>query len=740
MTTPVEGAKAAGSSPLTPERWRVVDAILKGALACEPPQRPAFVADACGEDDELRREVVSLLAVHDSTDDDFLERPAAEALGALGAVTSLAERLGKALAGRYAIERELAHGGMATVFLARDLRHDRRVAIKVLHEELAAAVGAERFLEEIRVTASLQHPHILPLFDSGVVHARHRGSVLRAESTGLPGVAREDGDGPSLLWYVMPFVEGETLRSRLAREGRLPVDVAVQVAREMADALEHAHRHGVVHRDVKPENVLLQDGHAVIADFGIALALEHAGGDRLTRTGIMIGTPQYMAPEQAAADRAIDARADVYALGAVLHEMLAGESPFAAASQAAVLWRVRNEPPTALAAHRVDVASFLDDAVRRALAKRPEDRFPSAAAFASALAPPAGGTAPASDALGSASRHAGTSRGRMVSARAAAFAAIAALIAGLVGGWALGRSQLSQGSPDTSPSLSPATNGADVGWRPSTPGADQLVVVDRAGRPQRSIAATRPWTPRFSPDGRRVAYGAFGAGRNTSDLWVTDLDAGTTQRLTDDDADSNDPQWSSDGTTIAYSASRPGGKDVLTQQIGGDEARELAPRDGTQFPSDWLRDGSALLVTEESNRSRHDIIIQPADGSTARPYAATPADETAARVSPDGRWVAYTSDESGRPEVYLDSYRHPGRRVPISSDGGVHPVWRGDGRELYYWRDEELIAVQLGATAGDVPPPVGVKTVLFRASYAVGPNTMYDVSPDGQRFLIVGHR
>ena len=167
---------------------------------------------------------------------------------------------------------------MATVYLARDLRHDRRVAIKVLREELAAAVGAERFLEEIRVTASLQHPHILPLFDSG------------------------SADG--LLWYVMPFVEGETLRSRLAREGRLPVDVALQLVREMADALEYAHGRGVVHRDVKPENVLLQDGHALVADFGIALALEHAGGERLTRTGITLGTPQYMAPEQAAGERA----------------------------------------------------------------------------------------------------------------------------------------------------------------------------------------------------------------------------------------------------------------------------------------------------------------------------------------------------------------------------------------------------------------------------------------------------
>ena len=371
MTTPVDQPAARGAAqPMTPERWRAVDTILKAALACEPARREAFVADACGGDADLRREVASLLAAHDSRDHAFLERPAADAIAALGTPPlPVADRLATALTGRYAIERELARGGMATVFLARDLKHDRRVAIKVLREEVAAAVGAERFLEEIRVTARLQHPHILPLFDSGAVPATARG---------------DEG----LLWYVMPFVEGETLRARLAREGRLPVHVAVQLAREMADALDHAHRNGIVHRDVKPENVLLQGDHALVADFGIALALEHAGGDRLTRTGIAIGTPQYMAPEQASGERAIDARADVYALGAVLHEMLAGESPFAASSRAAVLWRVRNEPATALATHRIHVAPFLDGAVARAMAKRPEDRFSSAAAFAGALRGP----------------------------------------------------------------------------------------------------------------------------------------------------------------------------------------------------------------------------------------------------------------------------------------------------------------------------------------------------------------
>jgi serine/threonine-protein kinase len=218
VITRASDSSAAGAvQPMTsmaPERWRAVDAILQQALACEPARRHAFVMDACAGDEGLLCEVSSLLAAHDPGDE-FLERPAAEALGVLAAPARQAERLAMALIGRYEIEREIAQGGMSTVYLARDVRHDRRVAIKVLRPELARAVGAERFLEEIRVTASLQHPHILPLFDSGSAN--------------------------DLLWYAMPFVEGETLRARLGRDGRLPVDEAVRLVREMADALAHAH-------------------------------------------------------------------------------------------------------------------------------------------------------------------------------------------------------------------------------------------------------------------------------------------------------------------------------------------------------------------------------------------------------------------------------------------------------------------------------------------------------------------
>lgn len=494
----------------------------------------------------------------------------------------------------------------------------------------------------------------------------------------------------------------------------------------MADALEHAHRRGVVHRDVKPENVLLQSGHALVADFGIALALEHAGGERLTSTGITLGTPRYMAPEQASGDHVIDARTDVYALGAVLHEMLAGESPFAAASQQAMLWRVMHEPPTALATRRADVSPSLDAAVRRALAKRPDDRFPSAAAFVSALSVP---TDEARD-------ESKPSRARMVSARSMLYAAGAMLAIGLAGGWMFARSPVANRLSNIAPDVARSTIGAAAAPAPSPAGDLSLGVFDRAGRLERTIPATRAWTPRISPDGRRVVYGAFGPGRNTSDLWVTDLNVGTTQRLTDDDNDNNDPQWSPDGAAVAYSANAPGGKDLFVRKLGGSEARVLAAREGIQFPSKWARDGSALLVTEDAGDRKHDILVQPADGSAARPYAATAADETAARLSPDGRWVAYTSDESGRAEVYVDAYPRPGQRVMISRAGGVHPVWRGDGRDLYYWNDGTLMAVQL-ESAGKTPPAVVGEKALFHAPYQTMLNTMYDVSADGKRFVIV---
>ncbi len=283
-------------------------------------------------------------------------------------MTSLLDQLQSSFPSTYALEREVGRGGMATVFLARDVRYDRKVAVKVLSPELGAVLGVERFLSEIRVTATLQHPNLLPLFDSG-------------ESNGL-------------LYYVMPFVEGETLRAKLDREKQLSVSETVRLGSAIASALDYAHRNGVIHRDLKPENILLQDGQPLVADFGIALAVSNAGGTRVTQTGLSLGTPQYMSPEQATGDRVIDARSDVYALGAILYECLTGEPPHTGTTAQAIIARLMTEEPRAISTTRKNVPAHVDAAIARALEKLPADRWASTKELADALQDPARITPP----------------------------------------------------------------------------------------------------------------------------------------------------------------------------------------------------------------------------------------------------------------------------------------------------------------------------------------------------------
>ena len=268
-------------------------------------------------------------------------------------------QLTAALTGRYTIDREIGRGGMATVYLARDVKHNRRVALKVLNAELGAVLGVERFLAEIEVTANLQHPNLLPLFDSG-------------EAAGL-------------LFYVMPFVEGESLRALLQREKQLPIEDAVRIAGAVASALDYAHRHGVIHRDLKPENILMHDGQPLIADFGIALAVSNAGGNRITQTGLSLGTPHYMSPEQATGDREIDGRTDVYSLGAVTYEMLVGEPPHDGKTSQAIIAKVLTDKPRSIRLARDTVPPYIETAVERSLAKLPADRFHTAHEFADAI-------------------------------------------------------------------------------------------------------------------------------------------------------------------------------------------------------------------------------------------------------------------------------------------------------------------------------------------------------------------
>jgi hypothetical protein len=334
---------------------------------------------------------------------------------------------------------------------------------------------------------------------------------------------------------------------------------------------------------------------------------------------------------------------------------------------------------------------------------------------------------------------------RMVTARLALYAVAAAIMLGGVTGWSLAHSPTVERWREAVTAIRQMTLGKrDLGattpLRPGGTGALSLVIVDRTGRISRDIAADRPRAPRFSPDGRRVAYGAVGEGRRTSDVWITDVDAGTTRALTDDDGDSNNPQWSPDGAVLAYAVNAQDGRHIAERPVAGGDAHTLALRPGAQFPTDWLHDGSALLVNHNAGANRFDILVQPADGSAMRPYAATSAQETAARISPHTHWVAYTSDESGREEVYVDSYPRPGFRLMVSQGGGVDPVWRGDGRELYYWHGDALIAVPIDGSRGGRPPVLGGERVLLRSAYEHSIESMYDVSPDGERFAIVRRR
>ncbi|MDT8342262.1 MAG: protein kinase [Longimicrobiales bacterium] len=413
------------------------------------------------------------------------------------AMPDVPSRLAAALADRYAIARKLGEGGMATVYLADDLKHDRKVAIKVLKPELAAVVGGERFLAEIRTTANLQHPHILPLFDSG------------------------EADG--FLYYVMPYVEGESLRGRLDRERQLPVAEAVGIAVKVAGALQAAHARGIVHRDIKPANLLMQGGEPLIADFGIALAVSAAGGGRLTETGLSLGTPYYMSPEQATADRDPDARSDVYSLACVLFEMLVGDPPFTGSSAQAVLGRILTQGPPSVTAERPSVPPHVDAAIHRALQKLPADRFEGVAAFARALAdenwaPPPTGATGARPATGP-GRPGGGGRGWLPWGVAAAAVAVA-----LAATLAPGRNPSRAGGDAPRPlrfaledrvlataegrALSISNDGRVLAYQRLLDGRRTLFVRDFGS--QRARPVPRSEDALFhavSPDGRWLAYG-----------------------------------------------------------------------------------------------------------------------------------------------------------------------------------------------------------------------------------------
>jgi serine/threonine-protein kinase len=441
-------------------------------------------------------------------------------------------RLQTALSDRYRLDREVGAGGMATVYLAEDVRHDRRVALKVLRPELAAVIGAERFLAEIKLTANLQHPHILPLFDSG------------------------EADG--YLYYVMPFVTGETLRDRMNHERQLPVAEAIKITVEVASALDYAHRQGVVHRDIKPENILLHDGSAVVADFGIALAASKASGARMTETGMSLGTPHYMSPEQAMGEREITARSDVYALGAVLYEMLTGEPPFTGNTAQAVVARVLTESPRPLTTQRHTIPHHVEAAVLTALEKLPADRFTSATEFAEALQDKSysstvslpAAARPAALGLAATGRRAGLLVPALVTALAVAVGAA-------LWGWlragpaspltqfslALRRNQLLQAPlPTGGARVALSPDGRAMVYSGPADGGNRLWVRQFDQLDATPIAGTENGSsPFFSPDGKRVGFIKEG-----TSVRIASLAGAPTVTLTDK-ANTTSGDWGDDG-------------------------------------------------------------------------------------------------------------------------------------------------------------------------------------------------
>ncbi|MEQ1691033.1 MAG: protein kinase [Gemmatimonas sp.] len=448
--------------------------------------------------------------------------------------TPQADRLSAALADRYRIERELGAGGMATVYLSEDLKHDRKVAIKVLKPELAAVLGAERFVVEIKTTAAMSHPHILPLFDSGTA------------------------DG--FLFYVMPYIQGETIREKLNRETQFGVDEAVRIAREIADALDYAHRNGVIHRDIKPENILLHDGRAMVMDFGIALAVSAAAGGRMTETGLSLGTPHYMSPEQATAEKEITGRSDQYSLASVLYEMLAGDPPFVASAAQAVIMKIITEPAASVTTRRKNVPANVDAALARALEKLPADRFESAKAFADALGNPGfANTTAASGGLR------GSSRRGVSPALFWATAAVAVAAIGVAAAQWRGRSS------DQPRAIS------------------RFLITPEGEASVTAISADRELA--ISPDGSHIAY----VGNDGTRLYVRSMDALESVPLGRPGVVPRGPFFSPDGAWVGFFAEGQLQKVAVT---GGPVIPIARTSGGLRRGATWGADSTIVYATD----------------------------------------------------------------------------------------------------------------------------------------------
>ncbi len=625
-------------------------------------------------------------------------------------------RLAEALSRSYRIERELGAGGMATVYLAQDLKHDRKVAIKVLRPELAAVIGADRFLSEIKTTANLQHPHILPLHDSGAAD--------------------------SFLYYVMPFIEGESLRDRLTREKQLPVNDAVRIATEVAGALDYAHRHNVIHRDIKPENILLHDGRALVADFGIALAASKAGGTRMTETGMSLGTPHYMSPEQAMGEREITARSDVYALGAVTYELLLGEPPFTGPTAQAIVAKVMTAEPVTITGQRRTVPPHVEAAVFTALEKLPADRFASAAEFAQALA---GGV---STTTRTGSRGAPRSKASAGPWRAIS-AALGAVLLALLGivGWNMthrssagGPSVYDAALPVDAPMTFAFTAAANTYGTPLrnlsvarngdfavyvAPRGDSTVLWYRSLRDAtvRPIPGTVGATaPRISPDGNRVAYFVGGM------VMVSPVAGGEARRLFTGQAGSA-LNWLSGDTLLAL---HQDGTRIVWLDPEAGPIKEGSMQTRCPFGR-WIAERRALLcdwnivsyyVDPETGMRSNDLRIRGAGGR-----AGALLHGSSARVI-DGRYLVYlAADGDLRAAPYDIETDLVGRSVSLVRGIRREGVGEGqfevtsEGALVYAPGKDATVGRLVRLRAGGVPEPLPVPEATYQR---------YDLSPDGR--------
>ncbi len=573
-------------------------------------------------------------------------------------------RLTAALVGRYTIERELGAGGMATVYLAHDVRHERKVALKVLRPELAAVIGAERFLHEIKTTANLQHPHILPLHDSGTV------------------------DGT--VFYVMPYVEGESLRDRLQREKQLPIDHALRIAKEVASALDYAHRHGIIHRDIKPENILLHDGQALVADFGIALAASSAGGARMTETGMSLGTPSYMSPEQAMGERTLDARTDVYALGCVLYEMLTGEPPFTGPTAQAIVARVLTSKPEAVSVRRHTVPAQVDAAVRVALEKLPADRFATASEFAAALDNtsfrlPATSTAAPLPA-------ARTGLRSVTGHRSVPWGLVAILLVLVF--W------LARNAGRADSATGPTRFAVDLEQVQSFPSSHNVLVT---------------------PDGRTVIVSAIVAGR--AELVMRRLDQFETTVIPGG-AGASRPFLSADGRWLAFAVN---GKLVKLPIEGG---TPIALADARWGGGNWSEDGTIIYTaTYQSGLWQVSALGGQARMLTAPDTSSGELAHWWPQLLPGGRHVLFTAYRTpiARATIEVLDLRTGARDTLV--EGGVMARYAPSGH-LLFARDESLLAVpfDLGRRAVTGAAVVVVDDVAMNPSDGFA---AYDISPTG---------